>query len=82
MQKFFADFETINQLTLSLDYHQDKLECRHCFKHDQFVSHGIVYKQRSIAEVEKVGKRIFCVNWHSKLTRPELIISLCFYCFA
>jgi hypothetical protein len=66
MQKFFTDFETINRFTLSLDYHQDKLECRHCLKHDQFVSHGIVYKQRSIAEVEKVGKRIFCSNRYGR----------------
>ncbi len=66
MQRFFKDFESIDQFTLSLDYHQDKLECVHCSKHDQFVSHGIVYKQRSIAIKEPVGKRIFCSNRYGR----------------
>lgn len=67
MQKFFTDFEAINQFTLSLNYHQSKLECSHCLKNDQFVSHGIVYKQRSISESEKVGKRIFCSNRYGRV---------------
>lgn len=66
MQRFFSDFEAINVFTLSLEYHQEKLECVHCSKHDQFVSHGIVYKQRSSTIREKVGKRIFCSNRYGR----------------
>ena len=62
MQRFFKDYDSINQFSLSLDYHQDKLECVHCLKSDQFVSHGIIYKQRSSTFAEKVGKRLFCSN--------------------
>lgn len=62
MQRFFPDFDSLNRFTLNLNYHFDKLACRHCLKHDQFVSHGIVYKQRSIEVREKVGKRLFCSN--------------------
>ncbi len=62
MKRFYPDFESINAFTLSLDYHQDALKCAHCFKQDQFVSHGIIYKQRSSASRDKVGKRIFCSN--------------------
>ena len=58
MQRFFEDFESIKQFTRSLDYYQYKLECAHCLKNDQFVSHGIVYKQRSLTLSEPVGKRI------------------------
>lgn len=66
MQRFFEDFESIKQFTRSLDYYQDKLECAHCLKQDQFVSHGIVYKQRSMLLSEPVGKRIFCSNRYGR----------------
>lgn len=66
MRRFFQDFESIDSFTLSLDYHQDKVECPHCLKNDQFVSHGIIYKQRSIAVREAVGKRIFCSNRYGR----------------
>lgn len=62
MQKFYPDYDTIHRFTLSLDYHQNEVACLHCLKHDQFVSHGIIYKQRSMAVAEKVGKRLFCSN--------------------
>lgn len=65
MQRFFNDFESINCFTLSLDFHQNELECPHCLKSDHFVSHGVIYKQRSSTEAEKVGKRIFCSNRYS-----------------
>ncbi len=67
MQRFFNDFEAIDVFTLSLEFHQDRLECVHCSKHDQFVSHGIVYKQRSSTVRKKVGKRIFCSNRYGRL---------------
>ena len=66
MKRFYPDFNAIDAFTLSLDYHQNELECAHCLKHDQFVSHGIIYKQRSSALSEKVGKRIFCSNRHGR----------------
>jgi len=66
MQRFFNDFEAIDAFTLSLECHQDRLECIHCSKHNQFVSHGIVYKQRSSTTREKVGKRIFCSNRYGR----------------
>jgi len=66
MKRFYPDFNTIDAFTLSLDYHQDELECVHCSKHDQFVSHGIIYKQRSSSFAEKVGKRLFCSNRYGR----------------
>ncbi len=66
MQRFFEDFESIQQFTLSLDYHQGKLECMHCLKNDQFVSHGIVFKQRSIDIKTPIGKRLFCSNRYNR----------------
>lgn len=66
MQRFFNDFEVINTFTLSLGFHKDRLECAHCSKPDQFVSHGIIYKQRSSTLAEKVGKRIFCSNRYGR----------------
>jgi hypothetical protein len=66
MKRFYADFDTINVFTLSLDFHQNELECAHCSKHDQFVSHGIIYKQRSSTLTEKMGKRIFCSNRYGR----------------
>lgn len=66
MQRFYENFGSIDVFTLSLDGHQDKLECAHCLKNDQFVSHGVVYKQRSIDKAEKVGKRIFCSNRYGR----------------
>ncbi len=66
MKRFYADFDVIDAFTLALNYHQNELECAHCFKHDQFVSHGIIYKQRSSTLAEKVGKRIFCSNRYGR----------------
>lgn len=66
MQRFFDSFESIQQFTLSLDFHQDQLECQFCLKPDQFVSHGIVYKQHGIDTKESVGKRILCSNRYGR----------------
>lgn len=62
MQKFYSDYDTIHRFTLSLDYHKHEVVCVHCLKNNQFVSHGNIYKQRSCAFAEKVGKRLFCSN--------------------
>lgn len=66
MKQFYPDFESIHSLTLSLDYHKNELECTHCLKNDQFISHGVIYKQRSSIIAEKVGKRIFCSNRYGR----------------
>jgi hypothetical protein len=66
MKLFYPDFSAINAFTMSLNFHQNELECRHCLKSDQFVSHGIVYKQRSGSVTEKVGKRLFCSNRYGR----------------
>lgn len=62
MQRFFPDFESLDRFTLSLDCHPDTLQCPHCSSRAQLVSHGVVYKQRSIHQREAVGKRVLCSN--------------------
>jgi hypothetical protein len=66
MQRFFKDFESIDRFFLSLDYHQNVLSCHHCSQNNQFVSHGIIYKQRSIKVSEPVGKRLLCSNRYGR----------------
>lgn len=66
MQKFFDNIASINAFTHSLDYRQDVLECEHCLKSDQFVSHGFIYKQRSSLIREPVGKRLLCSNRYGR----------------
>lgn len=62
MQRFFDDFDALDRFTLSSDCFAETLECPHCSKSDQLVSHGVIYKQRTIHEREAIGKRIFCSN--------------------
>ncbi len=62
MKRYFDTIDTLDRFTLELDRYQDELQCHHCTKNDQFVSHGFVYKQRSASLQETVGKRIFCSN--------------------
>jgi hypothetical protein len=62
MQKFFESIQSINQFTFSLDSRSTQIECQHCHQCRAWVSHGFVYKQRSIILKEPVGKRIFCSN--------------------
>ncbi len=59
MQRFFNHFEQIQQCTLSLSS-DSSLKCCHCHQTGQLVSHGVVYRQRSIDSIEKVGKRVYC----------------------
>lgn len=61
MQRFFEDFQSLDRFTLSLDCHA-QAACPHCLKSNQLVSHGVLYRQRSIEEREAVGKRVFCSN--------------------
>ena len=66
MQKFFDDFDSLNRFSLSLDFHQDRVKCAFCSKNNQFISHGIIYKQRSSQLAEKIGKRLFCSNRYGR----------------
>ena len=66
MKRFYEDYDSIHLFTLSLDYHRNGVACVHCLKNDQFVAHGIIRKQRSISQSEKVGKRIFCSNRYGR----------------
>ena len=61
MQTFFDDMDSIERLTSSLQS-DPSLQCKHCFKSDHLMSHGFVYKQRSMSLRETVGKRIICCN--------------------
>lgn len=62
MRRFFPDFDSLNRYTLSLRFLQHPVQCRHCLKKHRMVSHGVVYKQRSISHKEPVGKRLLCSN--------------------
>lgn len=62
MPRFFPDFDALNRFSLSLRFLQNPVQCRHCLKNLHMVSHGVVYKQRSIAYKEPVGKRLLCSN--------------------
>jgi hypothetical protein len=62
MHRFFPDFDSLDRFTLSLRCLDDKLRCPHCAKSHHLVSHGVVYKQRSMTEREAVGKRVLCSN--------------------
>lgn len=62
MQRFFPDFESLDRFTFSLGCFAEQLPCPHCAKCHQLVSHGVIYKQRSMNKREPVGKRVFCSN--------------------
>lgn len=64
MQRFFPDFESLERFTLSLDSLDQRQQCPHCSKSNQLISHGVIYRQRSMHEREAVGKRVFCSNRH------------------
>lgn len=62
MRRFFSDFDALNCYSLSLHFSQYPVQCRHCLKNHHMVSHGVLYKQRSIEHREPVGKRLLCSN--------------------
>lgn len=62
MQRFFPDFDSLDRFTLSLRALGDQVSCPHCLNTRQLISHGRVYKQRSISRRVIVGKRVFCSN--------------------
>ncbi len=60
MKHYFDHINTLHQFTMTLDCQPDSIQCKHCSKQDQFVSHGFVYKKQHQGEPRIVGKRIFC----------------------
>lgn len=60
MDRFFATIHDIHQFTRALRWNQSSLDCQHCHKHDQWISHGFCYKQIFIDVRQIVGKRIVC----------------------
>lgn len=57
MQRYYSSLQAIEQQTMQLDDEP----CRHC-RQTQLVSHGFVYKKQTGAELQPVGKRVFCSN--------------------
>jgi len=66
MIKFFTSLNELHLFTLSLEFHQAKTQCQQCLKHNQFVSHGFIYKKQLQGERRVVGKRIFCSNRYGR----------------
>lgn len=66
MRRFFSSMTSLDHYTFSLDTAPRDDVCQHCLKSNQWVSHGYVYKQRSINTREVVGKRILCANRYGK----------------
>jgi len=66
MNRYFNDLDTLHRFTLSLDSQPHPIQCRHCSKQGQFVSHGFVYKKQHQGERHTVGKRLFCSNRYGR----------------
>jgi len=62
MERYFNDLDTLHRFTLALDSQLHPIQCWHCSKQGQFVSHGFVYKKQHRGERRAVGKRLFCSN--------------------
>ena len=60
MQVFFSSLCELDSFTRRLKALPQSNACEYCKRNDQWVSHGYVYKQRSIDKKEVVGKRILC----------------------
>ncbi len=58
MQIYYPSLQAIDLQTHRLEHEQ----CQHCRCVEQLVSHGFVYKKRTGAEPQAVGKRVFCSN--------------------
>lgn len=66
MNKFFENFDTLQQTTAQLGLMQNSFQCAKCLKEDQFVSHGFIHK-KSYGGVKKIsGKRILCSNRYGR----------------
>ena len=62
MTRFFDSMDEIERFSSELRYQSSSLTCKQCSSQRDFVSHGYVYRQLSINNRIKVGKRIICSN--------------------
>ncbi|MEM7421696.1 MAG: hypothetical protein AAF364_18540 [Pseudomonadota bacterium] len=67
MQLFFSSLQELERFTHSLQSLPKDNTCEHCNRNDQWVSHGYVYKQRSLDKRGIAGKRIVCARRFGKL---------------
>lgn len=66
MQIFFSSLHALEQYTFSVDNIPQDDACQFCAAENQWVSHGYVYKQRSMMKREVVGKRLLCGKRYGK----------------
>lgn len=62
MPKFYDDLDSLQQVTLNLNFYLDVFACLFCSKSDQFVSHGFIFHRMGGEMVAITGKRILCCN--------------------
>lgn len=62
MPKFYEDFDSLQQVTLNLEFYIDVFTCLFCLKSDQFVSHGFIFHRMDGEIVAITGKRLLCCN--------------------
>jgi len=62
MPKFYDNFDTLQQVTLNLEFYLDVFDCFFCSKSDQFVSHGFIFHRQDGKTVAITGKRLLCCN--------------------
>lgn len=62
MPKFYDDFDSLQQVTLNLEFYIDVFACLFCSKSDQLVSHGFIFHRMNGEIVAITGKRILCCN--------------------
>ena len=58
MELYYQDIHAIEQQTRQLSLHR----CLHCLSDQHLILHAYIYKKRTRAEPEAVGKRVFCSN--------------------
>ena len=63
MDRFYPDIESLDAFTRSLGSLGEKIQCKHCQRHGQMVSHGFIVTQ---VEKEPVGKRLLCSNRYGR----------------
>lgn len=66
MQIFFSSMASIEHFTHSLGTITPDNACEYCSQNDQWVPHGYVYRQQTMAQRHTVGKRILCSQRHGK----------------
>lgn len=66
MQIFFSSIASLEHFTRSLGAITPANACEHCSQNDQWVSHGYVYRQQTMAQRHAVGKRILCSQRYGK----------------